>query len=145
MCWSRSSARRPSGHSIASQRPPTHSRNSPLAYLGNGRLLTGRAQWRNLQIKGATPYGQIDPFAAGLFATIHRGGNREARLLDVREFVEQLVQKACQEKHREQIEPLLLQGLEGPMTPMTKADWKNIRRRVRERLTKDKKQKRKRA
>ena len=51
--------------------------------------------------------------------------------------------KAYLEKHRKQIEPLLLQGLKGPMTPMTKQDWQNIRNEIRERLVREKKQKRK--
>ncbi len=55
------------------------------------------------------------------------------------EFVEQLVFKAYQEKHRKEIEPLLLQGLEGPMTPMTNQDWEDIRREGLARLAKEKK------
>jgi hypothetical protein len=49
------------------------------------------------------------------------------------------------EKHQEQLEPMLLQGLQGPMTPLTKQDWQDIRERIRDRLAADKKMKRKRA
>jgi metal-responsive CopG/Arc/MetJ family transcriptional regulator len=61
------------------------------------------------------------------------------------EFVEQLIVQAYLEKHQEQLEPMLLQGLQGPMTPLTKQDWQDIRERIRDRLAADKKMKRKRA
>jgi hypothetical protein len=53
------------------------------------------------------------------------------------EFIEQLVLKAYLDKHQDEIEPLLLEGLKGPMTPMTKQDWVDIRSRIRERLAKE--------
>ncbi len=59
------------------------------------------------------------------------------------EFVEQLVLNAYLEKHQEELEPLLLKGLQGPFAPMTKQDWENIRRRVRQRMGNEKKRKRK--
>ena len=71
-----------------------------------------------------------------------RGGGPLTRA----KFIELLVYGAYQEKHHDRIEKLLLQGINsGPATPMTKADWDNIRGRIRDRVAGDKKPKRKRA
>lgn len=46
-----------------------------------------------------------------------------------------LIQMAYLEKHREQVEKLLLEGLNsGPATPMTAQDWQDIRQSIRKRL-----------
>ncbi len=56
------------------------------------------------------------------------------------EYIALLVQKAYLEKHREQIEELLLEGLDsGPATPLTAQDWKDIEREGLARLAKEKK------
>jgi antitoxin ParD1/3/4 len=57
-----------------------------------------------------------------------------------REYLYQLVTSAHLEKHREQIERLLLQGLDsGPATPMTAQDWQEIRQQIGRHLARDKK------
>ena len=62
-----------------------------------------------------------------------------------REYVYQLVTSAHLEKHRGQIERLLLQGLDsGPATPMTAQDWEEIRQQIGRRLARDKKKRRRR-
>jgi hypothetical protein len=43
------------------------------------------------------------------------------------------VLKAYLDKHQDEIEPLLLEGLQGPMTPMTEQDWVDVRSRIRSR------------
>jgi len=52
------------------------------------------------------------------------------------EYIGLLVQKAYLEQHHEQIEKLLLEGLDsGPATPLTADDWKDIEREGLARLT----------
>lgn len=46
----------------------------------------------------------------------------------IAEFLAQLVEDAVAEPYDEELEKLLLEGLDsGPATPMTKADWDEIR------------------
>ncbi len=48
----------------------------------------------------------------------------------IAEFLAGLVEDAVAEQYDEELERLLLEGLDsGPATPMTKADWDEIRQR----------------
>ncbi|MCO5067832.1 MAG: type II toxin-antitoxin system ParD family antitoxin [Kiritimatiellae bacterium] len=50
------------------------------------------------------------------------------------EFIRALIRAYQEKKETEKLERLLLQGLEGGMTPFTKSDMKDIRKRARARL-----------
>lgn len=55
----------------------------------------------------------------------------------VSEYVRTLIREAQKKKARERLEQVLLEGLDsGEATPMTSADWEEIRREVLSRLKK---------
>jgi antitoxin ParD1/3/4 len=60
----------------------------------------------------------------------------------VSEYVRELIRSAQRQKGEEQLDRLLLDGINsGPAEPMTKEDWHSIRREVRRRHTASKKTK----
>ena len=55
--------------------------------------------------------------------------------LSASDFVLQQISRAYDDKHADELEELLLEGLNsGPATPMTKADWDGIRKEGKRRI-----------
>ncbi len=60
----------------------------------------------------------------------------EGRFSSASEYLRSLVREDQKRAADEQLEKLLLDGLESPSKEMTSEDWKDIRREVRERVAK---------
>jgi antitoxin ParD1/3/4 len=56
-------------------------------------------------------------------------------LLSASDFILEQLSRAYDAKHADELEELLLEGLNsGPATPMTKADWERIRKEGKKRI-----------
>jgi antitoxin ParD1/3/4 len=54
----------------------------------------------------------------------------------VSEYVRQLIREDLQRKEREEIDRKLMEAIEGGTTPLTAADWQQLREEVRRRASK---------